>query len=345
VVCTVRRVRCALRDETSAFFPGQRETWRESWPRRADSRRRSLGSLRSGLSVLTTGGFFFFGFRGRTSLKTNPRARRSRVSRARPPAWAAFAKMNRLNKAQKEKVKRFAAVSDADEKTALAVLKEVRWDLELGLETYFTSPSSHFASANVDAAALEKTYGEYRAADGTHDDDIIDAVGIERLCADIGIDPVDPVILNVSSKMEAKTMGAYTKEEFFRGMTRMETSDARALKSKIPALRAEMDDPAVFKRVFEYAFDFAKEPNHKSLPLETATAMFKVLLDGRWALVDEWCAFLEKDGSVKAVTRDTWNQTLEFSRQIGEDMSGYDPAGAWPYLIDEFVEHKLEQKS
>ena len=140
-------------------------------------------------------------------------------------------------------------------------------------------------------------------------------------------------------------MGAYTKEEFFRGMTRMETCDARALKSKIPALRAEMDDPNIFKRVFEYSFDFAKEPNHKSLPLETATAMFKVLLDTRWALVDEWCAFLEKDGSVKAVTRDTWNQTLEFSRQIGEDMSGYDPAGAWPYLIDEFVEHKLEQKS
>ena len=155
---------------------------------------------------------------------------------------------------------------------------------------------------------------------------------------------MDPVILNISSKMEAKTMGAYTKEEFFRGMTRMETSDARALKSKIPALRAEMDDPAVFKRVFEYAFDFAKEPNHKSLPLETATAMFKVLLDGRWALVDEWCAFLEKH-EIKAVTRDTWTQTLEFSRQIGEDTRGYDPAGAWPYLIDEFVEHKLEQKS
>ena len=282
----------------------------------------------------------------RIFLKDKPAgARRCRVSRARPPAWAAFATMNRLNKAQKDKVKRFAAVADADEKTALAVLKEVRWDLELGLETYFTSPSSHFASSNVDAAALEKTYGEYRAADDTHDDDIIDAAGIERLCADIGIDPVDPVILNISSKMEAKTMGAYTKEEFFRGMTRMETCDARALKSKIPALRAEMDDPNIFKRVFEYSFDFAKEPNHKSLPLETATAMFKVLLDGRWALVDEWCAFLEKDGSVKAVTRDTWNQTLEFSRQIGEDMSGYDPAGAWPYLIDEFVEHKLEQKS
>ena len=116
------------------------------------------------------------------------------------------------------------------------------------------------------------------------------------------------------------------------------------MKSKIPALRAEMDDPAVFKRVFEYAFDFAKEPNHKSLPPETATAMFKVLLAGRWPLVDEWCAFLEKH-EIKAVTRDTWTQTLEFSRQIGEDMRGYDPAGAWPYLIDEFVEHKLEQKS
>ena len=51
----------------------------------------------------------------------------------------------------------------------------------------------------------------------------------------------------------------------------------------------------------------------------------------------------EKHG--KAITRDTWSQALEFSRSIGPELEGYDPAGAWPYLIDEFVEHKLEGKA
>ena len=68
--------------------------------------------------------------------------------------------------------------------------------------------------------------------------------------------------------------------------------------------------------------------------------MWKVLLTGKWALVDEWCEFLEKDHG-KPITHDTWSQALEFSRQIGPDLEGYDPAGAWPYLIDEFVEHKM----
>jgi DCN1-like protein 1/2 len=219
----------------------------------------------------------------------------------------------------------------------------VRWDLELGLETYFTSPSTRFYSGNVDTEVLEKTYGAYRAADDTHDEDIIDASGIERLCADIGIDPVDPVILNISMKMGAKTMGAYTKDEFFRGMSAMECDTVASLKEKVPALRKEMDDVAIFKNVFEYSFDFAKEEIHKSLPLETAAAMFRVLLNEKWPLVDEWCGFLER-ANVKTVTRDTWNQILEFSKQISPNMEGYDPAGAWPYLIDEFVEFKMEQK-
>ena len=75
---------------------------------------------------------------------------------------------------------------------------------------------------------------------------------------------------------------------------------------------------------------------------DTARAMWKVLLDGRWALVDEWCEFLAKAPDCKVITRDTWSQALEFSRTIAPDMEGYDPAGAWPYLIDEFVEQKLE---
>jgi hypothetical protein len=48
--------------------------------------------------------------------------------------------MNKLNRAQKDKVRRFAAVADADEEVALKILKDARWDLEVGLEMFFTAP-------------------------------------------------------------------------------------------------------------------------------------------------------------------------------------------------------------
>ena len=261
-----------------------------------------------------------------------------------------FPTMNRLNKSQKDKVRRFAAVAVSDEKTAIAVLKskEVGWDLEVGLETFFTSPSSAFSSGgtngSVNPKTLEATYASYRAPTNTHDEDIIDAGGIEKLCADIGIDPVDPVILVVAWKMTAKSMGVFLKCEFMTGMTAMECDTIAKLKAKIPTLRNDLASPSTFKEVFEYSFDFAKEPSHKSLPLETALGMFQVLLSERWDLCDAWCTFLEKEHG-KAVTRDTWTQLLEFSKNIGKDMSGYDPAGAWPYLIDEFVEHMMERQN
>ncbi|KAL0009448.1 hypothetical protein SO802_010950 [Lithocarpus litseifolius] len=44
----------------------------------------------------------------------------------------------------------------------------------------------------------------------------------------------------------------------------------------------------------------------------------------------------------KAISRDTWSQLLEFARSVDPALTNYDADGAWPYLIDEFVEYLNE---
>ena len=46
---------------------------------------------------------------------------------------------------------------------------------------------------------------------------------------------------------------------------------------------------------------------------------------------------------VKAVTKDVWDMLLTFSNDVDDDMSNFDEDGAWPVMIDEFVEHYREK--
>ncbi|WJX13531.1 hypothetical protein P8452_03914 [Trifolium repens] len=94
--------------------------------------------------------------------------------------------------------------------------------------------------------------------------------------------------------------------------------------------------------IYNFAFGWAKEKGQKSLALDTAIKMWQLLFAKKqWLLVDHWCQFLQARHN-KAISRDTWSQLLEFAKTVCSNLSDYDAEGAWPYLIDEFVEYLKE---
>ncbi|KAK6154551.1 hypothetical protein DH2020_008799 [Rehmannia glutinosa] len=172
--------------------------------------------------------------------------------------------------------------------------------------------------------------------------DMILADGITILCNDLQVDPQDIVMLVVSWHMKAATMCEFSKQEFIGGLQSLGVDSLEKFRERISFMRSELKDEHKFREIYNFAFGWAKEKGQKSLALDTAIGMWQLLFaEKQWPLVDHWCQFLQARHN-KAISRDTWSQLLEFARMVDPALSNYDPEGAWPYLIDEFVDYLTE---
>ncbi|MEW5308695.1 MAG: hypothetical protein WDW38_000634 [Sanguina aurantia] len=245
--------------------------------------------------------------------------------------------MNRLNKAQKDKVVQFS------EKAAYECLKLASWGVDAGIDYFYTSGQQCASSSSVDPRALEALYQSYKASG----EDMMLADGVCRFCEDLEVDPADVIMLIISYHMNAAVMCEFSKEEFTSGMLKMGCDSVAKLKLKIPELRKETKSNERFRELYNFAYLFAREKDKKFVSLETANAMWQLLFSGdqAWPLIADWCAFLEGSHAGKAISKDTWSQLLDFAKTVKADFSNYDDNSAWPYLLDEFVDHVKAQRT
>ncbi|XP_051133817.1 uncharacterized protein LOC127253319 [Andrographis paniculata] len=243
--------------------------------------------------------------------------------------------MNKLNRAQRDKLQQFIGITGASEKNALQVFKSCDWQFEGAFDIYYNHP--HIKSA-ADTRHLEELYNRYKDPHA----DMMLADGITLLCNDLQIDPQDIAMLVVSWHMKAATMCEFSKQEFIDGLQSLGIDSLEKFRERLSFMRSELKDERKYREIYNFSFGWAKEKGQKSLALDTAIGMWQLLFaEKKWPLVEHWCKFLQVKHN-KAISRDTWSQLLEFARVFDPSLSNYDPEGAWPYLIDEFVEYLIE---
>ncbi|KAG0256316.1 hypothetical protein BG011_004621 [Mortierella polycephala] len=170
----------------------------------------------------------------------------------------------------------------------------------------------------------DQCYTWFKSYTGLEEDEDSDADqigpgGITKLCEDLGVSLEADRSYGISSC--PKYVSIFTKDEWIKGMSKLEIDSITKLKVAMPGLVARLKEPQHFKEFYRYIFMFAKDSEQKCMPLETKKP-------------------------VKVINKDQWYNFLDFSESVPEDVSSYDGASsAWPVLMDEYVEWRNEESS
>ncbi|GAA6020352.1 hypothetical protein JCM10207_002077 [Rhodosporidiobolus poonsookiae] len=256
--------------------------------------------------------------------------------------------MSTSKSTQSARTREFVEITGASSTDAQRFLKASNWRLEQAMDAYFSDPRAQARAGaaggggGVSAATgknLDGLWGKYRDAANP---DEVGMDGTMAYCEDLGVSPEDVVMLALAWFTKAPTMGKFAKKPWVEAWAGARADTLERQRDHVAQLRTQLADPDTFRKVYNHAFDYAKQEGQKSMQFEIAQELWNLLipLDPASSFPAEhlgwWLSFLEEKGA-KAVSKDTWNLFLEFVRTIDPAFKQYDEEAAWPSLIDDFV--------
>jgi len=252
--------------------------------------------------------------------------------------------MSKLTRDQLRKVKDFGVFTNTNEDLAVAVLKKYDWKQDVAMDNYFANPekfASYAPKERLDVSKIEDLFNYYRG-----ESDVIEGSDMEKLFADLEVEGTDIITIIFAWKLNASTIGEFTKSEWTEGLTLLKCDTIEKLKAKMSSLREVLSQEQEFKDFYNFVFMYGKENTQKSLDLEMAIMLWKLILKGKFQFLDMWTSWLEENRK-NSISKDEWQLLLDFANVIDPDMSNYNPEEAWPVLIDDFVAYgrkKLEEE-
>ncbi|CAM9852012.1 unnamed protein product [Ectocarpus fasciculatus] len=179
------------------------------------------------------------------------------------------------------------------------------------------------------------------AALGESPGEAIDMSGICQLGEDIGIDAATDVsILVLCWKLGAKAKpGHVMGPEWLEGMEMLGADSADKLKEQLPSFDLGFMEGNEFREFYKFSFQFSREGTHRTIERDVAAPLLEMVMGARSRYTDAFVEFLKQCPASTRVTFDQWSSFLEFSNTVKEGFEGYDEDGAWPILLDEFVEY------
>ncbi|KAI8097523.1 Cullin binding-domain-containing protein [Halteromyces radiatus] len=245
------------------------------------------------------------------------------------------------NSSQDDKTKLLMDFTNTSQKEAQRLLRHSNWDVNSALNLYYEQastkkPSNKPKASSSQTKAIQEIFNKYEDPDKKG---WITVDGTMELCQDLGIDPTQLDFLLLSYHLGSKHMGEFSRQEFVEACLSLHCDSVAKLKHALTNdFQNNLKDVNYFRNIYNYAFLFGRQTGQKNLALDAAVELWKLLLAGRYDRLDQWITFLEEKHR-KAISRDTWTLFLDFATQPNFDIDTHDAEGAWPILIDEFVEY------
>uniref|UniRef100_A0A7S4BKY9 Defective in cullin neddylation protein n=1 Tax=Chrysotila carterae TaxID=13221 RepID=A0A7S4BKY9_CHRCT len=179
-------------------------------------------------------------------------------------------------------------------------------------------------------------------------DQVLGPDAVERLCTDMQVEPDNVLLLVLAWVLDASKMGYFTREEWESGIQQLGSAGTpHALRQQLETVHAQtLRDIERLRGLHKFAHKFCREERRKNIDVQSAQVMLKMTIGPLFSEhVSNLVRFMgEKEQLAKAgVSLDEWTMMLQFCREIDSTCSNFQDDGAWPVLLDDFVEWQRSQ--
>ncbi|KAK9441143.1 Defective in cullin neddylation protein 1 [Metarhizium brunneum] len=249
---------------------------------------------------------------------------------------------------QKVLTAQFLSLTGATERQATKFLKSTGYKINEAVDAFYSS-GNEVKGPSPTESKLDAQFDTLRDAKNDEKDKMELESTMEYLSSKLNISLENAELFVALELLQAPSVGEITRRGYVDGWkTAGAGTTHKEHASHIQRLSSALaTNPVLFKRVYKYTFVAGREGDQKALSLENALIYWGMLFSPPGMLwksenhdwLDLWKTFLDEKWT-RSVNKDMWNMALEFALKsvADESLSFWNEDGAWPSVIDDFVE-------